>query len=192
MRLKVTVFLIALIAIALPASAQPVVLDFDDLPSPLGEIADGYGGMAEWGAGSEDFFYWLDVSDDPFFPPRSGANVALPFDADDGGVSVLFGTDYIWEGAWFRNDGFPFEDVWAELYDEGVLVHETDHMTFGPDYVWVDAGYDGLIDEVRIFADTVVGAYVMDDFTYTIPEPSVAVLLALGGLIAFSRRRRCR
>jgi len=187
-RLIVLVCVCALLVLAPAASAD--VLTFDDVTTgSFGPIPDGYGGL-DW-----DQFYVLDpvavgylkdgftsgyhnglVSGD-YVAFNVSAHVAT---ASDGGFNFL--------GAYLTGAWTDDLNVTVTGYDDGVQTYQ---QTVVADYylpTWFQFNFLG-VDEVT-FASYggrhVSGSYAfgeefaMDNFTYSIPEPSSLSLLALG------------
>jgi hypothetical protein len=141
-----------------------VVLDFEDF---LGQyIPDGYGGIASWGIGT-DWDYWSVIEGDDNYPAYSGTNCAYSFGL---GVPIQFGAEYVFNGSWIGGPALPFEPVFYELYLAGVLVHTSEQTVITSDPIWIPSGYDGLVDEVRVWQLAGFALFTMDDFTYTTSE----------------------
>ncbi len=168
----------ATLAVACSASAGTVVLDFEDL-SGFSPMPAGYGGIADWGS------FCNNDAVDPNYPASSGDVYLISVGAP---APIIFGTDYIFDGAFFGGNNLPWA-VKFELYDDGGLVHTSGSMYPALTPVFLDSGYDGPVDEVRIVSE-LGNFYSMDDFTYTtIPTPGSLALLGLVGLTTMRRRR---
>jgi len=164
-----------------PAFAQQTVLDFDNLTG-FAPMPAGYGGIADWGS------YAHSDLPDPNYPPASGntyiLSVGLP-------KPILIGAELIFDGASFAGQQLPFQKVWFELYHKSALVHTSAKITATLPHTWLNSGYGGLVDEVRIEYDG-VNVFCVDDFTYTIPGPVALVTdvntikESTGGVVNFS------
>ena len=166
-------------AFALSGLAFGTVIDFDDLTGS-GIVPDGYGGVADWG-----LWTYYDSPQSPY-NPHSG--LTRVYNTGDGIFD--FGTDVSFDGAWFAGYGSSsgFLPIFFELYAGGGLVHTSGQIDLLGDGVptWLDAGYGGMIDTVRVVGSP--GFFVMDDVTYT-PTPGALALLGLG-MFGLGRRRR--
>jgi len=165
MRSRLMLILTATIAFLLSSPVlvvadETVVLDFEDLPGIYNPIPPGYGGIADW-----TDYVTCDL-EDPNYPPHSGVVWGYCF---GNGSPIVFGTEYIFDGAWIAGpDGPPSDVVWFELYLMGELVHTSEGLHPTPTHAWLASGWDTPVDEVRIW-HTFTNVWVFDDFTYTIP-----------------------
>ena len=152
-------------AMVTSASAQQVVVDFDDLTG-FAPIPDGYAGVADWGSWAASSF-----ADANYFP-LSPAHFALTVGP---AAPVLFAQDVIFEGAWAVGQSGPpgigAEITWG-LYNDGILVHTAATVALNTTaHQWVPSGYTGLVDELRWGSSFI---WAVDDFTYTIPLSATA------------------
>jgi len=141
------------LALAATASAQQVVLDFEDLVG-FAPIPAGYGGVADWGSWAHS------DAPDPNYPPASGNVRVFSVGLQQ---NVQFGQEVLFEGANVVS-ALPF--AW-ELFHQGQLVHTSTTLspnTGGP-AVWLASGYTGPVDELRY--QSAVNVHSVDDFTYT-------------------------
>lgn len=140
-------------ALAATASAQQVVLDFEDLVG-FAPIPAGYGGVADWGSWAHS------DAVDPNYPPASGVVRVFSVGLQQ---NIEFGQEVVFEGANVVS-ALPF--AW-ELFHQGQLVHTSATLspnTGGP-AVWLASGYSGPVDELRY--QSAVNVHSVDDFTYT-------------------------
>lgn len=141
------------LVLAATASAQQVVLDFEDLVG-FAPMPAGYGGVADWGSWAHS------DTPDPNYPPASGSVRVFSVGAPQ---NIQFGQDVVFEGANVVS-ALPF--AW-DLYYQGQLVHTSTTLspnTGGP-AVWLASGYAGPVDELQY--NSSVNVHSVDDFTYT-------------------------
>ncbi|PZQ54501.1 MAG: hypothetical protein DI570_22925 [Phenylobacterium zucineum] len=180
------------ISAAFPAAAATtIVLNFDDLT--------GFGAMPATyeGVQFEDFSHY-DTPKLPEYPTRSGkTSLYSNYDRHKPGsasTSIFrFGDDVRFDGAWFSGK----LAVAFAMYRDGQLVHSSSSLALDSTMQYLGSGYDGLVDEVRLYGNS--GNWVMDDLTYTtgitagVPEPATWALMILGfgsaGVALRSRRR---
>ncbi len=157
------------------AIAGPVVLNFDDLtgqaamPSPYGGV-----NFPDW-----SYYDWSQ----PPFNAHSGNTRIYNF---DGVPTVTFVTPEVFDGAWFAG----YNTAQMNLYLGGTLVDTTGTIYLSDVPQYLVSGYSGMVDEIQ-FAVT-PGEFVMDDFTYTTPEPASLLLAGAGVLFLMVRRRKGR
>jgi hypothetical protein len=158
--IKLSLGLYAALALAATATAQTVVLDFEDRPSGLMPLPAGYGGIADWGS-------WASTDAvDPNYPAASGVVKIFSVGLQR---SIVFGQDLVFEGANVVS-ALPFS--WEMTYQGQVVATSAVLMpnTGGP-AVWLASGYAGLVDTLRYVS--AVNVHGVDDFTYTIPSGSI-------------------
>ena len=177
--MKVMKFLAVGAAMAFACAVNATVIDFEDLVGQA-EVPDGYGGVADWGD-------WWHYDFDQFpYSPHSG--VQRIYNVGDG--HFTFEDEVIFQGAWFAGYGSSggYSPISFGLYLDGDLVHMSDSIDLLADGVstWLDSGYGGFIDMVKV--DASHGFYVMDDVTF-VPAPGAFALLGMG-LVGLTRRRR--
>ena len=167
--------------------ARAVVIDFDDLAG-AGFVPDGYEGIT-WNG--QWLFYG--AADGDYFAPHSAANRIFPTgNAPSGSFDFL--SDVIFDGAWFNGFG-ESGPIFFELFLDGSLVHTSASLllpmsAFSNNTEFLSSGYAGLVDQVTV--RSTADYWIMDDVTYSVPEPASAALL-LGGLLgAAVLRRRSR
>ncbi len=157
MRVSTVVFVGAITSLAMASdTTTPIVLDFEDLPSGLAPMPAGYAGFASWGSIAHS-----DLGDSNYVA-SSGDTFALSVGPH---APILFGTEYIFEGAYFSGPDQPYT-LWFELYNEGELVHTSESLSPTPKPVFLASGYAGPVDEVRI-GTSFANFYCFDDFTYS-------------------------
>jgi hypothetical protein len=191
MNLKISVAAAALactFGLAVATAASATVVNFDDLTGS-GNLADGYAGLT-W---NNDFSYY-DSPQDPFNPSSPNTRVYSNYGEHGPGTGdpliVNFGGTATFNGAYFA--GLSGGTVHFELYLAGLLVHTSGDVFTSGTPTFLDAGYGGNVDEVRVLG--LNGYYVMDDFTYNggaAPEPAAWALMIGGfGLAGAGLRRR--
>jgi hypothetical protein len=166
-----------------------VIVNFDDLHGQAG-VPDGYGGI-NWG-GNWTYYDF----DQPPYNPHSG--LTRIYNSQPGNFDYITDDPFAFangpvqfNGAWFAGNGVS---VRFDLYDNGVLVHQSADLTTSATPTFLDSGYSGLVDRVVVH-DYGFDGYVMDDVTYTttpVPEPSTLTLVGLGtlGLLGYGWRRK--
>jgi hypothetical protein len=168
------------------ASSPATVITFDDL---IGQalVPDGYGGIT-WGG---DWIYYTEPQG-PFNPHSSPARIYT----SDASASFTFDSSVIYDGAWASGVLVPSVSVTFQLFLEGSLVATSAALVVTDIPAFLPSGYDGYIDQVIVQSNS-PGQYVLDDITFTVPEPSTIVCL-LGGIAALGlsrsrgrRRNRC-
>jgi PEP-CTERM motif len=171
-----------------PSYAAQVVVNFDDLRGE-GVVPNGYGGI-NWNA------EWVhrDAPNPPYNPSSPLQRV---FNIDQANPSTFtFLSDVAFDGAWFSGFGSIAtandNPINFELYLNGVLQATSGSLVPSATPAFLDSGYDGLVDEVRVLSGT-GDFYAMDDVTYTTPVPEPASLALLGtalGVLVLRRRRK--
>ena len=197
--------------VAQPATASPIVIDFEDQPDVMGvgPFPLSYQGVT-WTAG-----HWLQYA--PYQPngyDPDGVNAIYAADVSGGPDSFSSFTfpDRVFVGASFSapliSDPRFTSRLFFELYDDGTLVHTSVDLGSGA-LTFLPSGYGGLVDEVRVVTlrnGGLIGslmtpggsAWIMDNVTFDSPVatevPEPASLWLLGGGIAgtIARRRRSR
>jgi hypothetical protein len=172
----------------LPAQAASIktVVNFDDLPGDNAGInvpvPDGYGGII-WNKQWNHF-------GTPQFPytPASGSKRAYTRQPQ---AAFFFQTaPVIFNGAFFS--GFNVSAPRFELFLQGQLVHSSQALQISGIPTFLDSGFSGLVDEVRVIQNHDFSAYVIDDVTYTTVStiPSPALLPGLIGVgVALWRKK---
>lgn len=174
---------LALASCVAPAGAA--VLSFDDLPAAGGPFLAPYDGFT-FGTNNAATTAWH-YSSSPgsiYYGPSSGAGYAT---ADP----ALYQGGLLEEGQPIsRQDPFIFQGAWITGINQiRYLLYNGDQFVFqsqdSPELGWkvptyVPSGYDGPVTQVVIAGPQ--GYFAIDDFTYQlpVPEPSSALLLALG------------
>ena len=159
---------ISLLAIALAgaASAQTVVLDFENLTG-FAPMPAGYGGVSDWGSWAHS------DTPDPNYPPASGAVRIFSVGLQQ---PIVFGQDVVFEGANVVT-ALPFS--W-KLYHQGQLVHTSavQQANTGGPAVWLASGYAGPVDSIEY--DSPVNVHSVDDFTYSIGTGTIGTTFCSG------------
>jgi hypothetical protein len=182
----------AAIALCVP-TASATVLTFDDLVGPDGYAAvPGNFGALDWSQAGLSVF----TGEQAPFTAHSGQG-RVTTDWIDGGPiasTIRFLVPTVFDGAWFS--GYSDSSVHFDLYFHGLLVASSTALQLSDAPAYLDAGWHSAIDAV-VVSSRFQASYVMDDFSFAsaaaVPEPdSIALVMAGGGLLAASRRRRSR
>lgn len=202
---------LVMLAVARPATASPIVIDFEDQPDVMGggPFPVSYQGVT-WTAD-----HWLQYA--PYEPngyDPDGVNAIYAADVSHGPDSFSSFTfpDQVFVGASFSAplifDPRFISRLFFELYDNGSLVHTSADLGSGA-LTFLPSGYGGLVDEVRVVTLRNGGtqgslmtpggsAWIMDNVTFDIPaaaevpEPASLLLLGSGLVGLMSRRSRSR
>jgi PEP-CTERM motif len=202
---------LVLLTVARPATASPIVIDFEDQPDIL---ATAFFPVSYQGVTWSDH-HWLQYA--PYEPngyDPDGVNAIFAADVSglpDSSSSFTF-SDRVFAGASFSAPrifdlNFIGSRVFFELYDDGSLVHTSADLNSAA-LVFLPSGYAGMVDEVRVVTlrngaalslMTPGGAaWIMDNVTFDmaaateVPEPASLLLLGSGVLGLMSRRGRSR
>ncbi len=160
------------------AAALTTVVNFDDLPGDNAgvdvPVPDGYGGI-KW---DNQWNYYGTVQSP--FTPASGTKRVYTRKAE---ADFFFQTaPVIFNGAFFS--GFNQSAPHFDLFLQGQLVASSQTLSISDVPAFLNSGYSGLVDQVRVIQSLQAPAYVMDDVTYTTSTsiPSPALLPGLIGL----------
>lgn len=182
-----------LVAATTAASAELVVIDFQDLapPAQFEKVPDLYQGLF-WGSSSW-FYGELDSDPGQIYAALGSANAA---------ISGINGADFFFDGAdyWSRRVADANGDFYFVLYHDGQQVYDgrndqdgrqrfdENPQRFVPNYTgpvdYVALAFDGGGDDWDHLA--------MDNMQIRtiVPSPGALALLSLGGLLAATRRPR--
>ena len=173
---------LALMAMAQPALAAQVVVDFEDAQASW-DLADGYGGLSGWEFAGQLRTQYPGALGDNLFHGWGGS---LTFDA----APVVF------EGLYYNYWGGDGSVGGFCLLYQGTVVHTVavDADTQSAALYWLPSGYAGLVDEIRFVSAS--DGFIVDNLSYatvtSVPEPSVVGQLTAGlgllGLLAWRRR----
>lgn len=165
------------------------MLTFDDaIGGSWGSLSQGYGGLT-WGSSPSNtgWYAWQTAS---YFPAHSGDFVAY---SDYSQVDISFGSASVFDGAYFS--GNADSTVTFQLYVGNTQVASSSTLVASGGPLWLDSGYTGQIDRVRLVIGGSTQHWVMDDFTFhtaSVPEPETFALMLAGlGVVggAVARRR---
>jgi hypothetical protein len=175
------------------SAATTIVLNFDDLTG-IGLVPADYQGV-HFG---DDFSHY-DTPDPDEYPTASGLTAIYTnydkYKPGTNGVSTFRFDELVrFDGAYFSGH----LGVGYELFSGGQRVYITPSTGLDNTARFYASGYDGLVDEVRVYGNS--GNWAMDDLTYTtgvnapVPEPGTWALMILGfgaaGAALRSQRRR--
>jgi len=178
------------------AAANATVLTFDSFTDFIGVIPGGYGGF-DWSN--------FDYADGADYPPAGYHNgVVSPkyvaFNGFGQMASISRSSSFDFDGAYLTgawNDGLNIDvkgyNGAALLYDATVVVDSLGPTFFNFNYLGVtelDFNSFGGVNHGYL-PDSGGTNFVLDNFTYTVPEPSTFLLLGSGlsGLAILRRRR---
>jgi len=167
MRYLLTILTIALLAGI--ATADPVVVNFDDLEG-FGPIEPGYGGIMAWNN-------WAHTTGDASYPPLSGPNIAINVGA---ATPIEFGQDVNLIGFSFTGPNAGIFPVHFKLMLAGEVVFEIEEFhTNAEPGIW-EVPYEGVIDAMIMdqIPGTPYGFFCIDDLTYeaaSVPVEAVSL-----------------
>ena len=188
---------LALAAFVCGTPARADILNFDDLSvtqNPLG-VYNGVNFGGQWSYGQSYDSYNAHSANGIIYNYDYGTGTP-PQDA-----AFTFSTPVVFDGAWFAGPNpVTIEKIDYiitinfELYLGGVLQASSNGLTPSATPTFLDSGYSGLVNEVRVHDTGAAGVYdyyAMDDVTFNstaVPEPSSVLLfsviaIGLGGAL---------
>ncbi|MEW5788105.1 MAG: PEP-CTERM sorting domain-containing protein [Pseudomonadota bacterium] len=188
------------LCLSFPMATQAEVLTFDDLvyDTPYGGPAmpQGYGGLYWIGW---NYYSW----DNPPYNAHSGETRLFHmtyYPPTTPSPNAVYSDnpvrDFVFDGAWFAGySSFYFpKSVSFALYNDGVLVHQSDWLTPTDTSAFLASGYAGAVDRVELLGDASFVA--MDDFQFhfitSVPEPETYAMMLAGIALLATRTRRRR
>ncbi len=163
--------------------AQAAVITFEDL-SGAGPLPSNYAGLT-WDSG---WGYW--GWEQTPYTPHSGVQRLYYYGSL---ANFLFPSSVVFNGAWFAGTN----TMQYQLYLGGSPVATSAEITLTSTPQFLNSGYVGNVDEVRVAVVGGGGGFGMDDVTYNeaggaIPEPATFGLMGFGltGLALLRRRAR--
>jgi hypothetical protein len=192
----------ALSCSAVSSFAAPVVVDFDDIPTPncgigADPVPGGYGGFI-WSA----FFF---VECDADYQTNSGNSTGAPSPANAAyngfaelQLTIWRDLPFAFNGGMFSGwayvdaitEGFTATDITISGYLGDEFIGTTELQSLNAMYASI-SGFEGYIDRLEFY--TTGNTWLMDDLQYTpAPEPASLLLLGAGLLGGLALRRRAR
>jgi len=172
--MKRLILVMAATVLLAAGSAEATIVTFDDLVGS-GTVANGYGGI-NWN-GAWDYYDLVQPPYNPASPPErvynnSRSNANSFFDLLQPAV---------FNGAFFAGFGTPVMAnlIHFDLFYLGNPVFTSGTLDPSAVPTFLPSGYAGLVDRVHVISES-GDFYVMDNVTYTVPEPASVSLLALG------------
>jgi len=187
------------VSCSLAGSATAAVLDFEDLAEDATLWL--YGGFT-WEGGLTHpmplYPYWCAA---PTINAHGIDQRCLFNGTGDTLMAIDLGSPIDVQGAFFARYGSPIpwgdatpSQIRALGYSSGVLVQTTDWFTdldTQPDWFAMNlTQIDRIVIEAVPQEGLTQAFYCMDNFTYTVPEPTSLCLAIAGGMLGFAWRRR--
>ncbi len=191
-----------LLLLAYVGEGRVAVLTFDGIAVSNAAVPNGYGGFS-W---SSNWVVWSDVDYASAYGNTYGSPSGDFAAFNDTGaltMGLTNGTDFDFNGAyftgWAENDSFAqftATSITVEGYNNGSLVGTAAMALSATQYDFLTANILG-VDELRFISSASGDFWLMDDFTYDVPDvpvpvPAGAWLLgsSLLGLLGLTRCRR--
>ena len=167
--------------------SQATVIDFEDLAGSglFNSLPTNYKDIA-WSPN----FWAYDLPQVPYIPKSGIVRIASNGSNTGDSLFTFLKGPVTFNGAWFSGN---FIGVKFELFLNNVKVHTSTELLLNNMPTFLDAGYNGKINSVRILANT--GQYTFDDLTFIdadmpepVPAPATLLIVACGLFGMITRR----
>lgn len=165
--------ILALLLLAMSASAVPTVLDFEDL-SGSGVLPTNYGGI-NWSFGSASWEYY-GTSQAPYNP--SSGSQRIYAGTQSASPSFSFLTPSVFNGAYVNGDIMGGAISFTLSLGGTVVATSGDYLLDSSGTgMFLSSGYAGMVDLVTVNTTGSPGYYILDDISYgsaAVPEINAA------------------
>jgi len=179
---RLLLLLFAALVLVGPILANASVCSFDQFRG-AGVVPDGYCDGALWDG---QWSYYDSIQ--PPYTAHSGAERVYP--TGHACCTFMNVNDIVFEGAWFSGYSGLSGFIVYFMYFQGnvVAANSLNSAVLSDVPYFFSSDYSGPIDRLDIISDA--NFWIMDDFTYTAPEPGSLALMGSGVLAGVAALRR--